>query len=151
VLKPKNHALATSDALVAEHSRPKRQVVKEERQSNAQTRGRNRVKEHKPAVHTFWQSPFLWPYIARTVQIVGWNPSVIANYLHKSQPKHFGGLRRQVVERWIEEDGNGQRRWNQSTLDRVKRGQPVGNVTRVGILVRLQDYLYVCLASTNGA
>jgi hypothetical protein len=134
---------------VPEHSRPKRQVIEEQRQDNLQPRGRNRVKEHTPAVLTFWQAPFLWPHIVRAVQILGWNPTGITHYLSKSQPKLFGRLRRQVVERWIEKDEHGQCRWTQSTLDRVKRRQPVGNVTRLGLLVRLDVCLCVCLILTN--
>jgi hypothetical protein len=83
---------------MAKHSCPKRQVGKEQQQSNPQPCSCKHVKEHTPTKLTFWQALFLWPHIERAAQIVGWNATNIVNYLSKSQPKLFGRLHQQVIE-----------------------------------------------------
>jgi hypothetical protein len=145
MIKSENNNLNVADPNIAEHSRPKRHVIEEQRQANTQPRGRNRVNEHESAKLTFWQTPLLWPHFVKAVSAVGWNPGDIAAWLKKTQPVLFARIARRTVDRWIEEDEHGRPRWTQNCLERVRRGKPLPNVTRVGVLVSCFWFCYSSL------
>jgi hypothetical protein len=110
-LRPENHTLLESNPLVAEHLQPKRIIVEDQHCANPETRGCMRIHDHADAQLTNWQSAFLWAPIQRAAALIGRSPSAIERWLKIHNPSLFGRLTLQVIGRWITEDNQGKKRW----------------------------------------
>jgi hypothetical protein len=134
---PQNNDLFARDPLLAEHSRPKREIVDKQRLANPEPRGRPRKRSHQAAQLTNWQAPLLWGPIQQAVKAVGWSASAIRDWLKKHNTSHYGHIQANVIRRWITQDANGKRGWSENTLARAAQAHtPGGQTTRAGLLVR---------------
>lgn len=95
----------------------------------------------EPAYRTNWQNHWTWQDILEAQRCVGWSPTAICKYLWQKKPEWYepvkgqvGGLYRGTVNKWIEEDSNGNKKWTDIVLERAKDGRR-GITRRSKILV----------------
>jgi hypothetical protein len=137
VLLPENHTRFAPNPLLAEHSRPKREIIEKQRLANPEPRGRPRTHAHAPAKLTNWQSPLLWGTIQEAVKSAGWSPTAIQKWLRRHDGSLFGEIQANVIRRWIVKDSNGKSSWSPATLARAQQGHtPGGQTTRIRKVAR---------------
>lgn len=126
--------------LVAETSRPARQIKEDERQRRRRTQaGRPRKQQLKPAKRINWTSPFLFERINRVAQSVGypWSPAEIVRRLRQLDPI-FKSLRPQRISQWRDRRITDRLVWQDGVMKTVLHGnRPYGDSTRKHIFVSL--------------
>ncbi|KAG6823665.1 hypothetical protein H0H92_009493, partial [Tricholoma furcatifolium] len=123
---------------VAEDSRPRRRFKNDQRKQSKPC-GRKQIHEPKKAILTNWFLPALWQQIEVAAKRAGkpWIGRRICEEAKKMNPKAFGRLTEQVVNRWMDKDAKrrGESKWRDTILRRVANGTaPGGETTRFGVL-----------------
>src|ERR1700720_4711329 len=124
---------------IAELSRPARAEREVARNKNKKPQGRKRVHQPKDAKYTNWHSPFLWSQIEDATRhpSVGYamSASKIKQVLAVKNPKLFGHISHNTIDRWIDRSGP-RPKWSDSALCMAENGnQPGGQGGRTGVLV----------------
>jgi hypothetical protein len=116
---------------IAEHTRPKRALIRDHHEAHRNPKGRKKNKETgqpTPAKYHNWFTPLCWSAIKLAGEIAGSKMSAtqIVNICRARQPEVFAGLTRETVKGWIDRTGD-KAKWSEATLRRVEAGNVPGH------------------------
>lgn len=122
--------------MVAEGSRPAREIRKKIKVETRKPAGRKKTKADRSATNVNWMTPFSWSSIKLAQAKVGWGLTDIIRELHHINYDFFQYLKPQTVKGWIETVG-GFSQWKPSVLARASKGNIPGHNKggRRGVLV----------------